>query len=178
MKTEIIDKANHWINNERGFEEEMIVLENEMKEHDHCYSLLWCKKSERNLNWEQRTSWVGAGRLLISKDGKVAEFEGSAPGVDWIFHFENKLQNLESYWNLEIPYSKENISKLKSILKCSTPELLKKVNENDKITLTELKEWNDHYTELNEITNDLNNVGINCQLEIKTRKKAANKGYN
>ncbi len=172
MKTEIIEKANHWINSERGFEEEMIVLENEMEKHDHCYSLPWCKKSEKSLTWEQRTSWIGAGRLLISKDGNIAEFEGSAPEVDWIYHFENKLQNLESYWNLEFPYSKENISKLKSILKCSTSELLKKVNENNKITFSESKEWNDNYTELDEICKDLNNVGINCQLEIKTRKKS------
>ncbi len=174
MKTKIIEQANHWINNETGFEDEMLVLENGMEEHDHCYSLLWFKKSERDLNWEQRTTYLGAGRLLISKDGKVSEFEGSAPGIDWIYHFENKLQDLESYWCLEIPYSRKNITKLKSVLKCSTTALLKKVNENNKITLTELKEWNDHYTELDEITNDLNNVGIDCLLKVKREKKSTN----
>ncbi len=172
MNTEIIEKANYWINNASGFEDEMIVLEEGIEEHNHCFSLFWCKKSEKKLTWNKRTSWVGAGRLLISKDGEIAEFEGSAPGVDWIHHFELKLQNLEDYWNLEIPYSKGKISELKSILKCSTPELLKLVNNDNKIIFTESKAWNDHYTELDVIANDLNNAGINCELKVKTRKKS------
>ena len=174
MNPEIIKKANYWINNACGFEEEMIVLKKGMQEHNHCFSLKWCKKSEENLTWNQRTAWAGTGRLLISKNGEIAEFEGSAPEVDWIHHFENKLRNLEDYWNLEIPFSKVNISKLKSILSRSTPELLKMVNSDGKIILSEFKAWNDNYTELEGIATDLNNAGINCELEIKTRKTAAN----
>lgn len=83
MITEIIEKANHWINNQ-NFEQEMIVLEDGIEEHNHCFLLCWCKKSEKELNWEQRASWVGIGRLLISKDGNTAEFEGSSPRVDWV----------------------------------------------------------------------------------------------
>jgi hypothetical protein len=177
MNPEIIKKANYWINNACGFEEEMVVLKKGMEEHNHCFSLSWCKKSEENLNWKQRTAWVGARRLLISKNGEIAELEGSAPGVDWIHHFENKLQNLEDYWNLEIHYSKDNISKLKSILNRSTPELLKMVNSDGKIALTEFKSWNDNYTELEGIAIDLKNAGINCKLDIKTRKTAANNSY-
>ncbi|WCO00224.1 hypothetical protein [Psychroserpens ponticola] len=171
MITEIIEKASHWINNQ-NFEQEMIVLEEGIEKHNHCFLLSWCKKSEKELNWEQKTSWVGIGRILISKDGNTAEFEGSSPGVDWVHHFELKLQNLEDYWSLEIPYSKGNISKLKSILNRSTPELLKMVNNNEKIILTESKAWCDNYTELEEIANNLNNVGIHCELEVKTRKNS------
>ncbi|ARN71141.1 hypothetical protein BST91_05495 [Nonlabens tegetincola] len=172
MNSKIIEKANYWINNNCEFEEEMIVLEKSIKEYNHCFSLSWCKKSEENLNRNRRTIFVGAGRLLISKDGEIAEFEGSAPGVDWIHHFENKLLNLEDHWYLEIPYSKNNISKLKSILNRSTPELLKMINSDGKIILSELKSWNDNYTKLEEIATDLNNAGINCELEIQTRKNS------
>ncbi|TDQ25729.1 hypothetical protein [Tenacibaculum caenipelagi] len=173
MNTEIIEKANYWINSKREFEKEMIVLEEGMEEHKYCYSLFWCIKSELDLSWSERTSWYGIGRILISKDGNMAEFEGSAPTVDWIHHFENKLQSLENYWNLEISYSKVNISKLKSILNHSTPELLKMVNNDGKIILSEFKAWNDNYTELEEIAEDLKDIGIHCKLEVKTRKKAA-----
>ena len=48
------------------------------------------------------------------------------------------------------------------------------VDNDNKIILTESKAWNDNYTELEGIANDLNNSGINCELEVKTRKKAAN----
>ncbi len=174
MKTQIIEKANYWINNKVEFKDEMIVLEEGMEEHNYCFSLLWCKKSERDLIWEQRTEWVGIGRILISKDGKTAEFEGSAPGVDWVHYFELKLQGLEDYWYLEIPYAKENMLKLKSAFRCSTQELLKMVNENHKIILTEIKEWCDDFPKFDDIADDLNNSGINCQIEIKTRKALAN----
>lgn len=90
------------------------------------------------------------------------------------YHFELKLQNLEEYWSLEIPYFKSNILKLKSIFNRSKTELLKMVNSNGKIILTESKAWCDNYTELEEIANDLNNIGIHCELEVKTRKTAAN----
>ncbi len=156
--------------------EEIIVVEDTIIEHQHCYSMAWCKKSEIELNWNQKTLWVGSGRLLISKDGEIVDLEGSAPGVDWIHHFELKMFGLEDFWILEIPYSKENISKLKSILKQSTPELLKLVNDKNVITFTESKAWNDNYTKLAGLSDDLNQVGIECQLEIKTRKKAANNG--
>jgi hypothetical protein len=170
MNTEIIKRANYWINNEQNFEQEMLVLEEEMEEHKLCYSLYWCIKSELNLSWDERASWCGIGRILISKDGQHAEFEGSSPGVDWVYHFENKLQGLEDFWRLEITYSKDNISKLKAILKCSTLQLEQMINKNNKIILTESKPWCDQYTELEEIVQDLKNVEIPCKLEVKTRK--------
>lgn len=168
MKTEIIEKANYWINHQE-FEEEMIVLTEGIEEHNHCFSLLWCIKKEKHLDWKQRTNWIGSGRLLISKDGKIAEFEGSAPFVDWIHHFELKIQNLEDYWFLEIPYRKKDISKLKSAIKCSTKELMELVNKDGKIIFDESKTWNDHFPKFKEIADDLNRSGINCQVEIRQR---------
>jgi hypothetical protein len=136
------------------------------------FTMDWCKKSELNLNVEQRFLWLGIGRLLISEDGENFDFEGSAPGVDWSHHFQLKINDLEEYWCLEVSYSKEHISKLKSILKCSTPELIKMVNKkHDKITFTEQKEWNDNFTKLEEIANDLKLSGIEHSFKIKTRKQ-------
>ncbi|WP_269235727.1 hypothetical protein [Flavobacterium flavigenum] len=168
MKTQIIEKANYWIN-QQDFEEEMIVLTEGIEEHKYCFSLLWCKEKEKHLDWNQRTNWIGVGRLLISKDGKIAEFEGSAPFVDWIHHFELKIQNIEEYWLLEIPYRKKDISKLKSAIKCPTKELMELVNKDDKIIFDESKAWNNHFPKFKEIADDLNRSGINCQVEIRQR---------
>lgn len=170
MISTIIEKANTWLNEQANFKEEMMVLEEGMKEHAHCYSLFWCLKSEADLSWDKRTSSVGAGRLLISKDGNLVDFEGSAPGVDWIHHFENKLFGLEDIWYLAIPYSKDRLSKLKAVLQLSTPELLKRVNADQQIIFTEFKAWNKHYTKLEDLANDLNALGIECELEVRSRK--------
>ena len=168
----IVKRANYLINNSFGFEEEMMVFNEGIKEYDNCYALTWCKKSEEHLFVHERTLWGGTGRLLISKDGEFTEFEGSDPGVDWIHHFENKLQNLEDYWSLEIRYSEDVISKLKSILKCSTAELLKMVDKDQRIILTESKAWNDENSELETIASDIKNAGVSYELSIKSRKKA------
>lgn len=170
MNPEIIEKAIKWINEQANFKEEMMVLEEGMEEHANCYSLFWCLKSEADLTWDKRTSRVGAGRLLISKDGKLADFEGSAPGVDWIHHFENKLFDLEDYWYLAVPYTKNKLSTLKALLELSTPDLLRRVNEEGQIIFTQSKAWNKHYTILEDLAFDLNAAGIHCEFEIRTRK--------
>ena len=173
MKVDIIEKANYWINNQ-DFENEMIVLNDGATEYAHCFALFWCQKNEIHLNREQRKSWIGIGRLLISKDGELAEFEGSAPFIDWIHHFELRIQNLEDYWFLEIPYSRKNIAKLKSAIKCSTKELLELVDKNDKIIFNESKAWNSHFPKFIEIANDLNKAGISCEIEIRQRTATNN----
>jgi len=97
MNIKLYDKANYWLNNAFGFEEEMIVLKDSNKEHKHCYSSSWCKLSEMNLPRSERTQWIGIGKLMISKNGERAELQGSFPGIDWVYHFENKLLNHEYY---------------------------------------------------------------------------------
>ena len=169
-KSEIVVKANVWIN-QRIPEFEMVVLGDTLIEHKHCYSFSWCKKSEENLHWRNRTVWVGAGLLLGSKNGDIFDFAGSSPGVDWIYLFELQVQGLEEYWYLEIPFKKEYISKLKAAIKCSTMELLKMVDENQNIIYTEPKAWNDHFPRFQEIADDLNRSGVACEIQIKTRKK-------
>jgi len=174
-KPEIVQKANYWINNQ-DFDQEMIVLEEFVEEHNHCFSLLWCVKSQEHLIWGEKSSWCGLGRILISKDGEFAEFEGSSPHIDWIHHFELKIRSLEAYFYLEIPFEKKNISKLKSAIKCSTKELLNMVDKNDKIVFTESKSWCDHFPKFYKIVKDLNISGIDCKIEVKTRQKS-NKKY-
>ncbi len=169
-KPEILKEAIRWINNGNEFEKEMNVLEHSMVEHKHCYSFSWCVKGEENIIPKEPI--VGIGRLLISKDGKFKEFEGSTPFVDWIHHFELKIQNLEDYWYLEIPYKKEYISKLKVAINCSTSELLKMVNPNGKIIFEESKAWNNHFPTFYQIADDLHESGVDCQVEIRIRKKS------
>ncbi|WP_405207141.1 hypothetical protein [Aquimarina sp. LLG6339-5] len=149
-------------------------LRESIREHKLCYSINWCPKSEKYLSRVKRTGWVGAGALMVSKLYDRFEMMGSAPGVDWIHFFELDIQDLEEYFYLEIPYKKENILKLKSVIKCSTNELLQMTNNQQKIIYTEKKYWNSHFPEFQEISDDLNEQGINCKVEIKTRKKATN----
>ncbi|MCR9248857.1 MAG: hypothetical protein NXI20_00480 [bacterium] len=164
----IIEKGNNWINNLYS-NEDIVLLENGMKEYTFCYAFLWCKRSEINLTWEKRATWLGVGRLLVSKDGKTCELEGSNPSIDWVHHFELKVQELEEYWYLEIPYSKENISKLKAILKVSTPGLLKMLNEDKKIIYTAIKDWMGHFPDFYEIAFDLKKAGVEVLFEVKQR---------
>lgn len=90
----LIEKANIWINAQYP-EQELIVLTDTIVEYQYCYSFSWCKKSEENLDVKDRSIWVGAGRLLASKDGAKFGFEGSSPGVDWIHYFELEVQGME-----------------------------------------------------------------------------------
>ncbi|WP_417786001.1 hypothetical protein [Tenacibaculum sp.] len=193
MKIEILEKANKWINRQ-GFDEEMVVLEEGMIEHNYCYSLNWCKKSEINLDWEERTGWVGIGTILISKKGNNIEFKGSAPKVDWVKKFELKLRNLEEYWFVEIPFKNKWINKFAEVFDSSPNEIESKVLEN-KITLEEridtdnflgetykdlgfLYEGSDKEYVYNpsfiNIVKKLNEFGVNCKVEIITKKATYN----
>ena len=149
-------------------------LRESIREYKLCYSINWCLKSEKYLSRVKRTGWVGSGALMVSKLYDKFEMMGSAPGIDWINFFELDVQDLEEYFYLEIPYKKENILKLKSVIKCSTNELLQMTNNEQRIIYTEKKYWNSHFPEFQEIADDLNQQGIDCQVEIKTRKKATN----
>lgn len=172
-ESELLRKATEWLNT-RQFEEEMVALDEDIQEYDHCYALLWCVKSEQHLPWSHRTEFTGGGRLLISKDGLVVDMAGSAPDVDWIHHFNLKLFGLEDFWYLEIPYTKNHLSKLKAALKCSTADLLKMVDDNGKIIFTESKARNDNWTELKRLAQDLGTSGVECLFEVRTREKPNN----
>ncbi len=145
-------------------------LRDSIREHKLCYSISWCKKSEKYLSSVKRSVAVGAGPLMVSKSSERFKMMGSSPGIDWIHLFELEILGKEEYFYLEVPYKKENISKLKSILKCSTSELLKQVNQG-KIIYTEPKAWNDSTPKFQEVADSLNNCGIYCKVEIRTRKK-------
>ncbi|TCI90609.1 hypothetical protein [Tenacibaculum sp. M341] len=189
MKIEILEKANEWINNQE-FDEEMVILKEGMIEHNYCYSLNWCKKSEINLNSENRTRWVGIGAILISKKGNDIEFKGSAPTIDWVKKFELKLRNLEEYWYVEIPFKNKWIDKFVEVFDSNINEIESKVLEN-KITLEErietdnflgetykdlgfLYEGSDkeyvHNPSFINVVKKLNKFGIACKIEIKTKK--------
>ena len=47
-------------------------------------------------------------------------------------------------------------------------------NDEQKIIYKEKKCWTSHLPEFQEIADNLNRQGIDCQVEIKTRKKAIN----
>ncbi|CAA0214031.1 hypothetical protein [Tenacibaculum maritimum] len=140
-----------------------------IREHKLCYTINWCIKSDK-YSPKSNKGWVGAGPLMLSKTFDKFEKMGSSPAVDWLYLFELSIQGLEEYFYLEIPYKKENLLKLKSVIKCSTEELLKMVNKQGLIIYTELKKWCDFRPEFQYISDDLNKLGINSKVEIKTRK--------
>ncbi|KAB1154245.1 hypothetical protein F7018_14835 [Tenacibaculum aiptasiae] len=160
--------------NSKNFDYLFCGLRETIQEYKLCYSIHWCLKSEKYLSNVKRTGWIGAGSLMIAKKSDKFERMGSNPFVDWVYLFELDIQNLEEYFHLEIPYKKEYLSKLKSVIKCSSQELLKMVNNEEKIIYTEKKAWCDHFPEFQNIADELNQVGIECQVEIKTRKKTTN----
>lgn len=168
MTPDLLQKANQWIN-QRPFQQKMMVLPDSIREHQHCYSFSWCAVAQKDLPWAQRSIWVGSGRLLISKDGSMADFEGSAPGIDWVHKFELKLQGLEDYWYLEIAYHKQYLGKLKTALHCSTPELLQQLTADQTIVRTESKRWNNYQPSFQRLVNDLRDFGIPHLLEIRMR---------
>lgn len=137
-------------------------------EHELCYTISWCRKPNK---FKPKTGWVGAGPLMVSKISEKFELMGSSPGVDWIRLFELDVQDLEEYFYLEIPYKKENILKLKTIINCNTKELLDNVNKENKIIYTQSKIWCDYRPEFQDIADNLNELGINCSVEIRIRKK-------
>ena len=170
----ILLRADNYFESEfkKGNEKELLCgLRETIKEHKLCYSISWCMRSEKYTSRMKKALVIGAGPLMISKKSEKFDFMGSSPMTDWIYLFELEIQNLEEYFYLEIPYEKKNISKLKAALKCSTPELLKMVDENKKITFSKPKAWNSHLPDFSDIAKDLTESGIDCQVEIKTREK-------
>ncbi len=170
----ILLRADNYFESEfrKGNEKELLCgLRETIKEHKLCYLISWCMRSEKYTSRLKKALVIGTGPLMISKKSEKFQFMGSSPMIDWIYLFELEIQNLEEYFYLEIPYEKKNISKLKAGLKCSTPELLKMLDENKKITFSEPKAWNSHLPDFSDIARDLNQSGIACQVEIKTRER-------
>ena len=105
---------------------------------------------------------------MISKDGRLKDLGGSGR-ADWVYFFELEIQNLEEYFYAEIPFDKKDIAKFKSVLGCTTPELLAMVDENQKIIYEEGKKWCDHFPSFDFTIRDLKALGIDCEVEIRTR---------
>ncbi|MCH2043140.1 MAG: hypothetical protein MK212_03290 [Saprospiraceae bacterium] len=178
---EIIDAANAWLNrpieknefNQHMIGEEFQVIENSIKEYNHCYIFGWEIKKEAHLPCHKRTPICGVGRLLISKDGQMIQFEGSNIDVDWVHWFELEFLNLDEYWVLEISYEKKYVSILKVFLECSTSDLLEKVNSASKIVLEyRIESWSDYHP-FQSLIKNLETVGISYQLFSEQREKLA-----
>lgn len=137
-------------------------------EHELCYTISWCRKSDK---YKPISGWTGAGPLMVSKISDKFELMGSSPGVDWIRLFELDIQGLEEYFYAEVVYKEECLFKLKNILQCSSEELLSKVNNEGRIVFTQSKMWCDYRPEFQNIIDALNDVGINCNVETRIRNK-------
>lgn len=161
---QIIQRANTFLNNS-GYKKELGVIPSSIKEHDLCYSISWCQVDERHLDPYDRTTYVGAGRVLVSKITEHVDYEGSAPFTDWVHLFELEIQNLEEYYCIEIAYEKKQIGALKTLLHCNTPELIKQVNAESKIIL----EKEDY--ELKQLKLDLDRAKVASKITLKIRPK-------
>lgn len=159
----IVDRAEKYLNS-LDYEEEMCAIGVSIIEYEFCYAIDWCEKKELHLDPSKRRLYVGAGGVLVSKISDHVECEGSNPSVNWVYNFELKIQGLEEYWCLEILYQKNKISALKALLKCNTPELLKKVN-SDSLILIE-----DYHYELERLKAFLDQAEVTNKLELRRRK--------
>jgi hypothetical protein len=141
------------------------AIKNSIVEHNLCYSISWCLDHEKNLSPLKRAKIIGGGPIMISKISDDIEMAGSAPITNWIEDFEYKIQGLERYWCLQIKYDKKQISSIKSLLNCSTPELLKKINKESNILI----EGEDY--KLKRLKELLDKANIYNKLEYRSRKK-------
>ncbi|MFK7971412.1 MAG: hypothetical protein AB8F95_13665 [Bacteroidia bacterium] len=163
-KDEVFERANRFLNKE-GFKEEMIAINTSLKEYDLCYSLDWCEKKQLSLPPSERKIYLGAGRVLVSKINDMVSLEGSAPSIDWIRRFELEIQDLEEYWVVEIAFEKHQMGALKTLLKCSTPELMAMMDDNSKLIV----EGEDY--EVKRLQKDVSAAGVQSEVKLLTRKK-------
>lgn len=131
--------------------------------HKSCYSIAFCLATEQYVAPLKRTVLVGNGALLLSQKSDFIAIAGSAPR-DWIEWFELEENHLELYWTLEIAYTREKLSALKTLFNKTTPALLALVKE--KIISLEKELW-----QLEKIKTDLEQLGIACCLQKRTRRK-------
>lgn len=166
ISEEITKRADNYFEEQREKDNTNLfcALMESIEEHNYCYSISWCLKSEKYISRVKHTKFAGGGRLLVSNISDDIEMTGSAPNNDWVKEFETRIRGLEEYWSLEIKFEKQKIGKLKSILGLSTPEIIKKIKINSIIEL-EGEEF-----ELRSLTEDLKKTNIDCKLLRKERE--------
>ena len=138
-----------------------------ISEHESSYSIYWCLVSEKYLSRSKRSISGGAGALFISKKMDLIKWSGSAP-IDWVEWFELEVHQQEIYWVLEIDFNKRKISKIKPLLKASTSEVLKMVNDEFKIRVE------DEQGRLEYMKKELNKYKIESTLHKLKRSRNNN----
>ncbi|WP_196890279.1 hypothetical protein [Aureivirga sp. CE67] len=137
-----------------------------IEEHEYCYTIGWRLKSEKYNSRKKLTLFAGGGKLMISKFSEDIEMAGSLPDFDFVRDFELKIRGLKEYWELEIEYEKKKINAIKTILKKTSLEILKMVDENSKIII-----GNEESCELNQMKKDLLEADVSCDLILKPLSK-------
>ena len=105
--------------------------------------------------------------LKQSKKMDLIKWSGSAP-IDWVEWFELEVHQQEIYWVLEIDFNKRKISKIKPLLKASTSEVLKMVNDEFKIRVE------DEQGRLKYMKKELNKYKIESTLHKLKRSRNNN----
>lgn len=161
----IIKRVNNFFKNENLGSSLKYGLKETITEHERSYSISWCLDSEKYIAPHKRTVQVGIGKLFISKETDLIKMSGSSPFEDWVKWFELAIDQQEEYSVLEIKYEKRKISKLKTLLNCSTPELLRLVDDKSLIIMEKEK------FELERMKYDFDNCEIQSQIKILRRDK-------
>lgn len=166
-KAEAIERGNQYFNdlyNARVYSEKFYVLENTVQEHELCFSMMWHLVKERHLPSSHWSGIAGGGPLFISKSSYHVGMAGSALYYDGLGDFELWIQGLEAFPVLAIKFEKKKLSALKTLLELNTPQLMKKVNEDQEIII----EGADY--ELQAFQPYVEKAGIICKFEWRTRE--------
>ena len=165
-KEEAIERGNQYLTdlyNARVYKDKLYVMEDTVQEHDLCFSMGWHLVKERHLPASSRSWIVGGGGLFISKSTYHVGMSGSGL-QSTLSNFELWIQGLEAYPVLVIQFEKKKLSALKTLLELNTPQLMKKVNEDQEIIL----EGEDY--ELQAFQPYVEKAGIICKFEWRTRE--------
>ncbi|MEL6255052.1 MAG: hypothetical protein AAFR87_23795 [Bacteroidota bacterium] len=166
-KEEAIQRGNQYFKdlyNVRAYSEKFYVLENTVQEHELCFSMGWHLEKERHLPSSHWSGIAGGGPLFVSKISYHIGIAGSAMYYDDVGDFELWIQGLEAYPVLVIKFEKKKLSSLKTLLELNTPQLLKKVNEDEEILIE------DEDYRLKELQTHIEKAGIICKFEWRTKE--------
>lgn len=148
---------------------ELVGLIETIQEHNLCYTMQWCQKSDIYLSPVKRGGWVGTGPMMISKTTEHMEQMGSSPGVDWIHLFELKIQNQEEYFSLEIPFTENYKAHLLKILELTEEQMNELINGDNILCLSETKSWCDSSPSFSSKIKELKKQHIPHELKIAIR---------
>lgn len=173
----LIQKSNQWLKNiyERMLKvsemaEFQIVLDYTLVEYKYSYTVITSLEHEKDLPLEKQSIMIGTGRLMINKSGQYIQFEGSAPYIDFHRRFEMRMQGIQEYYCLEIPFEKKFVGRLKTIFECTTPELLQMVKDT-KIALKVFSHYFfDRNSHLHDLAERINGKGIPCEVHKRIQK--------